>query len=443
MAAIAQQADRSTGRDAARTRELVLEGAMQEFIAKGFAGARIDAVAERANVNVRSIYQHFDSKATLFRAVLGDSVRHRHESLTDTMSTLLTEPGRAADLFPAFRNALADNLGWVRLIAWNELSEDLDSSPSEFFSAESRRAQYATEIELLDAARERGTIPAELDSDLLLLAMTGLATFPSTVRPLTMLITGQDPGSEEFRDRYDEFLATLGRIITDGDQHPATARRRQSIGAPPLLHRELRIAGRALARAGLVGPFGQVSIRLPDNHFLLTPPIPLNTLAAQSGTVVPIDGELPDGVLAQARLDQSIYRARPDVQAICRLDAVDGLRSDGTPITPRDRASSYFGAGPLRWDRPSCTDTEALATTLGAANAISLRGQGSLVAAASVKQALALSVFLHEAGASTHRDDLLNADEIAELATWDDRVAERVWAYLTAHDPEIGAAATA
>ena len=76
------------GRDAARTREMVLAGAMAEFTAKGFAGARIDAVAERAGVNVRAIYQHFESKAALFDAVVGDSVHRRHERLLTDMAGL-------------------------------------------------------------------------------------------------------------------------------------------------------------------------------------------------------------------------------------------------------------------------------------------------------------------------------------------------------------------
>jgi HCOMODA/2-hydroxy-3-carboxy-muconic semialdehyde decarboxylase len=448
MPAIAQQVDKSAGRDAARTRELVLHGAMQEFIAKGFAGARIDAVAERANVNVRSIYQHFDSKATLFRAVLGDSVTHRHEQLVDTMQTLLDEPGRAAELFPAFRLALADNLGWVRLIAWNELNEDLDSGPPEFFSADTRRALYAREIELLDAAREHGTIPASLDSDLLLLAMTGLAAFPSIVRPLTMLITGQDPGAEEFRSRYDEFLAALGRIIADGDRHPGPPADRQSITASPQVHRQLRTAGRALARAGAVGAFGHCSMRLDEDTFLVTAPVPLNALTTQAGVVVPVVGDLPAGVAQEVRLDQSVYRARPDVGAICRLDLVTGVSRGGAPIRPRDRVSAYFGGGPARWDNPSCADTDAVATVLGPAAAISLHGQGSLVAAASLKQAVTLAVFLQQAGASTAgrppdepADRLLTEDEVAELATWDDRVAERMWAHLTVQDPEVGGGA--
>ena len=86
------------GRDAARTRELVLAGAMAEFTAKGFAGARIDAVAERAGVNVRAIYQHFASKAALFDAVVGDSVHRRHEQLLTDMAGLFDVPHGLAEV---------------------------------------------------------------------------------------------------------------------------------------------------------------------------------------------------------------------------------------------------------------------------------------------------------------------------------------------------------
>ena len=41
---------RPRGRDAGRTREMVLEGAMAEFTAKGFAGARIDVHALSAQL---------------------------------------------------------------------------------------------------------------------------------------------------------------------------------------------------------------------------------------------------------------------------------------------------------------------------------------------------------------------------------------------------------
>ena len=140
---------RPRGRDAARTRELVLGGAMAEFTAKGFAGARIDAVAERAGVNVRAIYQHFASKAALFDAVVGDSVHRRHERLLTEMAGLFDVPHGLAEVLPLFRRVLGDHPGWVRLMAWKELSEDPDADAADIASGPDRQPLYRREIALL------------------------------------------------------------------------------------------------------------------------------------------------------------------------------------------------------------------------------------------------------------------------------------------------------
>ncbi|HEX2541748.1 MAG TPA: TetR/AcrR family transcriptional regulator [Caldimonas sp.] len=57
-------------RDADRSREEILRAAMTEFAENGFAGARIDAIAERAGVNKKLIYYYFAAKDELFVAVL-------------------------------------------------------------------------------------------------------------------------------------------------------------------------------------------------------------------------------------------------------------------------------------------------------------------------------------------------------------------------------------
>lgn len=62
----------------AATRAAILEAALDEFSAKGFAGARLDDVARRAGVAKGTIYVHFRDKETLFqelvRAYLGPVV---------------------------------------------------------------------------------------------------------------------------------------------------------------------------------------------------------------------------------------------------------------------------------------------------------------------------------------------------------------------------------
>ncbi|MGW3998254.1 TetR family transcriptional regulator, partial [Amycolatopsis sp. NPDC004772] len=56
-------------RDPERTRRLILEAAAAEFAAKGYAGARIAAIAARAGVNQQLISYYFDGKEGLYRAM--------------------------------------------------------------------------------------------------------------------------------------------------------------------------------------------------------------------------------------------------------------------------------------------------------------------------------------------------------------------------------------
>ena len=57
-------------RDPEATRRRILDAALQEFSAKGIAGARVEAIAERADVNKAMLYYYFGSKEGLFVAVL-------------------------------------------------------------------------------------------------------------------------------------------------------------------------------------------------------------------------------------------------------------------------------------------------------------------------------------------------------------------------------------
>ena len=57
-------------RDADRSQQSILLAARDEFARYGLAGARVDRIAELANINKRLIYYYFKSKDMLFLAVL-------------------------------------------------------------------------------------------------------------------------------------------------------------------------------------------------------------------------------------------------------------------------------------------------------------------------------------------------------------------------------------
>ncbi|MEO5795040.1 MAG: TetR/AcrR family transcriptional regulator, partial [Rhodoferax sp.] len=53
-----------------RKREAILQAAISEFRAHGFAGTSMDRVAAVAEVSKRTVYNHFPSKDELFAAIL-------------------------------------------------------------------------------------------------------------------------------------------------------------------------------------------------------------------------------------------------------------------------------------------------------------------------------------------------------------------------------------
>lgn len=80
-------------RDPERTRRAILDAATEEFVAKGFAGASVNEIAERANVNKRMLYHYFGKKDKLYIAVL--------ERVYTSLRTEQVQQLKLSDLPPA------------------------------------------------------------------------------------------------------------------------------------------------------------------------------------------------------------------------------------------------------------------------------------------------------------------------------------------------------
>lgn len=216
--------------------------------------------------------------------------------------------------------------------------------------------------------------------------------------------------------------------------------------------RRVRLAARAVGRHGLAHAYGHVSARLDDGHFLVCAPQPMATIESHTrGTVVPLEGPLPDGVLGEVRVHREIYRRRPDVGGICRVQPprTTALAALGRTPRPLHGAGTYVPRPPL-WDRPALVRDDAtaaaVAEALADAAAIVLRGNGCVVTGSTIEAACVHAFFLEEA-ARLELDVLpaeaagrgaieFSADEIAERATATGGVYERMWAYLCSGDPE-------
>ncbi|MDB5680474.1 MAG: aldolase [Sphingomonas bacterium] len=204
-------------------------------------------------------------------------------------------------------------------------------------------------------------------------------------------------------------------------------------------------AARALTAAGLVHAYGHCSVRLDADCFHVCAAQPLGLVGDRPGTVVPLDGPLPDGVLGEVRAHREIYRRRSEVGGLCRImpPAVMALSTQGIVPKPRHGIGAYFADLPL-WDDPRLLrDDDAaarLADALGQASAIVMRGNGAITVGDSLQQAAVLAWFLEDC-ARIEREvramgfdpatGLLDAAETTARQVWSGGVTERMWSHLT------------
>jgi AcrR family transcriptional regulator len=179
-------------RDAERSRQALLDAALTEFAAKGRAGARVSEIAERAGVNKQLISYYFGGKDGLYRALVEGWQRHEEEFASRDLPL--------GEIVAGYVRSSVEHREMSRLFV-RECLDDI--APSEQAPAVGPGDADITDVR---RRQESGEIAADLDPAFLLLALQGATsagvTFPADVRTLT----GLDPASPEFADRYAEQL---------------------------------------------------------------------------------------------------------------------------------------------------------------------------------------------------------------------------------------------
>lgn len=72
------------------TEQIILEAAEQEFLEKGFAGAKTTSIAKRAGVNHAMIHYYFRTKENLFTMVFQQKIRILAESFSQSFNEELS-----------------------------------------------------------------------------------------------------------------------------------------------------------------------------------------------------------------------------------------------------------------------------------------------------------------------------------------------------------------
>lgn len=194
-------------RDAAASKERILQAAFCEFTRRGFAGARVDEIAGGAQCNKALVYHYFEDKEALFRSVLECKL----SQLTD-LARFRENPERFAELVGEFFDFHAANPEMTRLAMWEALDF---GGREELVNEEQRRARFAEHVDAIRDAQRAGTVDPDLDARDTLITMMGLVTtwfaFPQNAR----LVFGEDPYTPEALQRRRAHVVEIARRILE------------------------------------------------------------------------------------------------------------------------------------------------------------------------------------------------------------------------------------
>jgi AcrR family transcriptional regulator len=165
---------RRVGGRSARVVSAVLRNTLEALGQQGYAGLRVDQIAERSGVNKTTIYRRWPTRAHLVIAALTDLATP--PVAVDT--GYLEHDLRATFMTATTLRATAVGLGVVRALIAERGHPEVDRVLGEL-----RERHRAPARRVLEHARRRGDLPRRVDIELLLDVLTGTINARLRERP--------------------------------------------------------------------------------------------------------------------------------------------------------------------------------------------------------------------------------------------------------------------
>ena len=157
-------------RDAARTKQRLLDAARYEFAEYGIAGGRVERIAAAARCNKALIYAYFDSKDALFDAAFAAHVQAHLDRVNFDGTDLPAYAGRLFDIFE-------DDPAVIRLASWYRLERSNGPGLPAVISANQAR------LEKLRQAQSEGKLTDRWDATAILVLVQSIASAWATLKP--------------------------------------------------------------------------------------------------------------------------------------------------------------------------------------------------------------------------------------------------------------------
>lgn len=183
------------------TEERILEAAVQEFMTKGYAGARTTAIAEAAGVTHAMLHYYFRTKDKLFDRIIESKIG----TLRDIMLASLGDP--TIPLFDKIKSAIENHQDFIAAnpelprFMINEVLNRPDRMPKVIERLKHHTPLVVQSLQRqIDEYADRG-LCRRVDAGMLMLDIVSLNIFPFSATPMVNALLG---GMMENRQAFVE-----------------------------------------------------------------------------------------------------------------------------------------------------------------------------------------------------------------------------------------------
>jgi AcrR family transcriptional regulator len=195
-------------RDAERTRQEILDEATREFADRGFAGGRIDEIAERTRTTKRMIYYYYGGKEQLFVAVLQRAyaeIRAAEQQIDVDHLPPADAIRRLAELTFDHQESHPD---FSRLVAIENIHRAEHIAGRADFAGQNSPAIELIE-RILERGRADGAFTRQIDAVDLHMMISAFCVFRMANRHTFGAIFDRDLAAPDTRDHYRRMLGDM------------------------------------------------------------------------------------------------------------------------------------------------------------------------------------------------------------------------------------------
>jgi AcrR family transcriptional regulator len=186
----------------------ILIAARQVFIEKGLAGARMQDIADRAEINKAMLHYYFESKEKLFEVIFQETAGKLFPHFEMVISSDLSLFDKIRSIVSSYIEMIIQN-PYLPLFVMNEMNKNPEIGIKNFFEAQKPGfvKKFADSIE---KSIKDGVIDS-INPVHLIMNMFSMCAFPFIAKPMIVLMTGV--ADEQFKNLMEQRKVLVAEFI--------------------------------------------------------------------------------------------------------------------------------------------------------------------------------------------------------------------------------------